>query len=159
MAGIINLRLRILGIMGIGLAALVLSACTAEAEVEPFPKHVDPDTGIEYVAVDRFSDDAGTILRRSDNPELPAPNEPIDYDADFLNHALGPDGDDVQYYGFDVASFRSATLYSFLYASDPIERVPGQSAVFDVIPGDDGYNDVWQMTRVLGPDDYEPDSV
>ena len=159
MAGIINLRLRILGIMGIGLAALVLSACTEEAEVEPFPIHVDPDTGIEYVAVDRFSDDAGTILRRSDNPELPAPNEPIDYDADFLNHALGPDGEDAQCYGFDVASFRSATLHSFVYASDPTERVPGQSAVFDVIPGDDGYNDFWQMTRVLVPDDYEPDSV
>ena len=50
-------------------------------------------------------------------------------------------------------------MYSFVYASDPTERVPGQSAVFDVIPGDDGYNDFWQMTRVLVPDDYEPDSV
>jgi hypothetical protein len=143
----------------LGLAALALSACAAEAEVEPFPVHVDADTGIEYVSVDRFSDDAATVLRRSDNPDLPAPNEPIDYDADFLNHALGPDGEDVQYYGFDVASFRSAQVYSFVFASDPTSRVPGQSAVFDVIPGDDGYNDFWQMITVLVPDDYEPNPV
>ncbi len=153
----------ILGILFFAMAAMVMAACVTEAVPEPeataFPIHVDPDTGIEFVAVDRFSDDAGTLMRRSENPDLPAPNEPIDYDADFLDHALGPGGEEVTYYEFGVASFRSAPVYAFVYASDPTRRVAGQSAIFDLIPGEDGYNDFWQMVRVLVPDDFEPGSI
>ncbi len=138
---------------------VLIIACSSEPEVVAVDVHVDPQTGIEFVSVDRFSDEAATIMRRSDNADLPAPNEPIDYDADFLRHALGPDGNDVSYYAFDVSSLLSAPVYAFVYESDPSQRVEGQAAVFDVIPGDDGYNDFWQMVRVLVPDDYEPNSI
>jgi hypothetical protein len=147
------------GILIIAMAAMVMSACASESEVEAFPVHVNPDTGIEFVSVDRFSDGAGTMMRRSEDPGLPAPNEPIDFDADFLSDALGPDGQGVEYYEFDVASFASASVYAFFLASDPSSRVGGQSPIFDVIPGEDGYNDFWQMVKVLVPDDYEPDSA
>jgi len=133
--------------------------CASESAVEPFPVHVHEQTGIEFVSVDRFSDQAATIMRRSEVPELPAPNEPIDYDADFLRHALGPDGADISYYAFDVSSLLSAPVYAFAYASDPSKRVEGQAPVFDVIPGEEGYNDFWQMVQVLVPDDYEVNSV
>ena len=154
-------RVLSVGFVVVAIAVFVMAACVTgpEPAVEAFPIHVDPDTGIEFVAVDRFSDDAGTIMRRSGNPDLPAPNEPIDFDADFLSHALGPAGEDVEYYVFDVTSLASAPVYSFVYASDPTSRVRGQGAIFDVVPGEEGYNDFWQMVRVLVPDDYVPDSV
>jgi hypothetical protein len=139
--------------------AVLAISCTSAPEVEPVPVHVDVDTGIDYVSIDRFSDEAGTIMRRSGNPDLPAPNEPIDYDADFLNHALSPSGDDVSYYAFDVAPLLTAPVYSIVYESDPSQRVAGQGSIFDVIPGDAGYNDFWQAVRVLVPDDYEPNSL
>ena len=151
-------RRSLLGILAVALTA-TFAACTAEPEVAAFPTHVNPDTGIEFVAVDRFSNDAGTVMRRSVNPDLPAPNEPINFDDDFLSHALGPAGEDVNYYMLDVVSFQSAPLYSFVYASDPTRRVREQSSVFDVIPGEEGYNDFWQKVMVLVPDDYEPNSV
>ncbi len=150
-----------LGILVISIAAMVITACAggSEPEVAAFPIHVDPETGVEFVSVDRFSNDAGTVLRRSENPGLPAPNEPIDFDADFLNHSLGPAGEDVNYYMLDVVPFQSAPVYAFVYASDPTRRVKGQLSIFDRIPGEDGYTDFWQMVNVLVPDDYEPNSV
>jgi hypothetical protein len=142
------------------LVVLVSSvACAEDSTIEAVDVHIDSDTGIEFVSVDRFSDDAATIMRRSDNSELPAPNEAIDYDADFLSHALSPSGEDVSYYAFDVSSLLSAPVYAFAYASDPSTRVDGQAPVFDVIPGDEGYNDFWQMVQVLVPDDYEANSI
>ena len=142
------------------MAIIAFTSCAdSDPTVEPFPIHTDPDTGIEFVAVDRFSDEAGTVMRRSENPDLPAPNEPIDYDSDFLQHALSPDGDDVSYYAFDVNSLQSAPVYSIVYASDPSVQVKGQSAIFDHIPGDAGYNDFWQAIQVLVPDDYEVNSL
>jgi hypothetical protein len=56
---------------------------------------------------------------------------------------LAPDGNDVSYYAFDVNSLLSAPVYSFVFASDPSTRVDGQAAIFDVIPGGEGYNDYW----------------
>lgn len=165
MIGIDSRRALLSGILVIATTVTIFAACTAQTErgqepsVEAYPVQVNPETGIEFVAVDRFSDDAGTMLRRSVDPGLPAPNEPIDYDSDFLNHSLGPDGQDVSYYMFDVVPLLSAPVYAFFYASDPAREVDGQVPVFDLIPGDAGYNDFWQMVKVLVPDDFEPGSV
>ena len=104
---------RDLRILGFALAMLLAVGCSSTEQVDAVAVVVNPETGIEFVSVDRFSDDAGTVMRRSQNSELPAPNEPIDYDADFLNHALAPDGSDVSYYAFDVNSLLSAPVYSF----------------------------------------------
>ncbi len=148
-------------LLAIGFALVFAVSCAAESNSEPvtIAVHVDAETGIEFVSVDRFSGEAATIMRRSDNSALPAPNEPIDYDADFLSHALSPSGEDVSYYAFDVSSLLSAPVYAFAYASDHSIDVDGQAPVFDVIPGDEGYNDFWQMVRVLVPDDYEVNSI
>ena len=37
------------GILIIAMAAMVMTACAAESEVEAFPVHMNPDTGIEFV--------------------------------------------------------------------------------------------------------------
>lgn len=157
------MSVRNFGLEAVVLALMIAVSCAGSSSVEPtpiaVPVHVDVDTGIEFVSVDRFSDEAGTVMRRSDNPDLPAPNEAIDYDADFLRHALGPNGEDVSYYAFDVSSLLSAPVYAFAYASDPSVRVDGQAPVFDVIPGEEGYNDFWQMVQVLVPDDYVANSI
>ena len=141
------------------LVVMLSSVSCSDSSVEAVAVHIDAATGIEFVSVDRFSDSAGTIMRRSDDPSLPAPNEPIDFDADFFRHALSPSGDDVGYYAFDVSSLLSAPIYSFVYASDTSKRVDGQAPIFDVIPGDEGYNDFWQLVRVLVPDDFVANSV
>jgi hypothetical protein len=146
-------------LMALATFALFSVACSSTPEVQPVVAHIDAETGISFAVIDRFSDDAGTVFRRSENPDLPAPNEPIDYDADFLSHALSPDGEDVSYYAFDVAPLKSAPVYSFYYESDPEQRVEGQSPIFDQVPGDEGYNDFWQAVHVLVPDDFELNSI
>lgn len=60
------------------LAMVFAVGCTSTDQVDAVAPHVNPETGIEVVSVDRFSDVAGTVMRRSQNSDLPAPNEPID---------------------------------------------------------------------------------
>src|SRR5438477_3997742 len=62
----------------------------------------DPATA-EKVAVDRFSDQAGMLQRRSASPSLPGPNQPVSFDqAPFITQALGPQREKVRYHNFDV---------------------------------------------------------
>src|SRR5215468_10229617 len=61
----------------------------------------DPATA-EKVAVDRFTDQAAMLQRRSAAPTLPGPNQPIDFDqGPFITHGYGPGGEKVTYYNFD----------------------------------------------------------
>ena len=58
---------------------------------------------IPIVEIDRFSDEMGVFFRRTDNPDLPAPNAPINFDDPrFRSKAFGPNGETVEYYNFDV---------------------------------------------------------
>jgi len=152
-----NSRMRLKFI--VGLILLLSVGCSTEAVPTPHPVYVDPETGIPYAAIDRFSDEAGTMSRRSENSDLPGPNEPINFDELFFRNALGPDGTTVGYYDFDVQTIRSAPVYVLVSESDPEERIEGQFAIFDTIPGDDDYNDFWQRVNVLVPDDIEPNSI
>jgi len=123
------------------------------------PTGRDPDN-TPVVAVDRFSDEAAELMKRSENPDLPGANEPIDFDlgAPFITEGLGPDGEEIQYYNFDVQSTTPAPIYVFFHegASMPVAN---QLNVIDVIPGDPGYNDFWQVHMVTVPDDYVVNSV
>jgi len=123
------------------------------------PTGKDPDN-TAVVSVDRFSDSAAELMKRSENPDLPDANEPINYDsgAPFLTDGLGPDGEEIQYYNFDVQSTQPAPIYVFFHdgASTP---VADQLNVVDVIPGDPGYSDYWQVHMVTVPDDYVVNSV
>jgi len=107
--------------------------------------------------VDRFSDAAGMLHQRSANDTLPDADEPIDFDEMFLVQGYGPDGTVIQYYDFDFQPTQAAPIYALFYENgDP---VADQLNVIDVVPGDDGYNDFWQVHRVTVPDDYEANTV
>ncbi|MFB6354549.1 MAG: hypothetical protein ABEJ92_10750 [Halobacteriales archaeon] len=110
-------------------------------------------------SIDRFSEAAGTLMVRSAENGLPGPDEPIDFDrAPFLTRGLGPDGGHVSYYNFDVRPTAPAPIYAFFREGEdtPVE---GQLNVIDVVPGDEGYNDFWQVHKVTVPADYEANTV
>jgi hypothetical protein len=114
---------------------------------------LDPDTAPE-VSVDRFSAEAGTLMVRDDANGLPGPNEPVDFDsgAPFITQGLGPSGEVVTYYNFDVQSVHSAPIFAFFREDG--EPVEGQLNVINVVPGDEGYSDFWHVHMVTVPDDY-----
>ncbi|MEZ4770640.1 MAG: hypothetical protein R2844_19735 [Caldilineales bacterium] len=69
------------------------------------------------------------------------------------------------YYSFDNdvpssdggVTVTPAPIYVFFYGDDT--PVPGQHNVVDVVPGDAGYSDLWQVHKVTVPDNYVADSV
>jgi len=109
--------------------------------------------------IDRFSEDAGTLMVRSDGNDLPGPNEPIDFDqGPFITTGLGPGGATVRYYNFDVQPTAPAPIYAF-FREGEATPVDGQLNVVGSIPGDDGYNDFWHVQQVTVPADYEANTV
>lgn len=77
-------------------------------------------------------------------------------------------GRQVQYYDFGMNSattgsvVSAAPIYVFIHGMNPDgspDFVEGQHNIVDVVPGDDGYSDLWQVMLVTVPADYEPDSV
>lgn len=119
----------------------------------------DPDTA-PAVSVDRFSASAGMLMVRTADNGLPGPNEPIDFDAGepFITRGLGPSGEHVQYYNFDVQPTAPAPIYA-LFRDGEDTPVDGQLNIVDVIPGDAHYNDFWQVMKVTVPQDYVANSV
>jgi hypothetical protein len=113
----------------------------------------DADTAT-HVMVDRFSADAGTLFVRDGSNGLPGANEAIDFDQGepFVTQGLGPAGEVIRYYNFDVQSTTPAPIYALFYESGG--AVPRQLNIVDVIPGDAGYNDFWQVVKVTVPDSY-----
>ena len=122
----------------------------------PAPEMMEPAEPME-AAIDRFSAAAGTLMVRDDSGALPGPNELINFDMPpFITQGLGPSGQVVQYYNFDVQPVAPAPLWVLFREG---EDAPAQSPVIDVIPGDEGYNDFWAMIKVAVPADYEANSV
>jgi hypothetical protein len=111
------------------------------------------------VAVDRFSEAAGTLMVRTEENGLPGPDEPVDFDrTPFLTKGLGPDGGHVAYYNFDVQPTAPAPIY-VLFREGEDTPVDGQLNVIDAVPGDEGYNDFWHVHRVTVPASYEANTV
>ena len=135
----------------------ILISC--EKKDDDMPEPVDPDTA-EEVSVDRFSSTAGHLFVRDANNGLPGANEPIDFDMTpaFITKGLGPDGEKVQYYNFDVQPVAPAPIY-VLFKDGASSPVDGQLNIIDVIPGDAGYNDFWLVVKVTVPDDYVANTV
>jgi hypothetical protein len=117
----------------------------------------DPETAPRTI-VDRFSDDAAALFRRSVNAGLPGAGQPIDFDMEpFKSQGLGPDGEVIRYYNFDVQPDEPAPIWALFYESgDP---VPRQKNIVAVVPGDAAYNDFWRVIRVTVPDDYIANSA
>jgi hypothetical protein len=118
----------------------------------------DPATAPRAL-IDRFSEEAGTLMVRTAENGLPAAGAPIDMDvAPFVTQGLGPDGSVVRYYNFDVQPLAPAPIY-VLFRDGEDAPVEGQLNIVDVIPGDAGYNDFWHPHKVTVPVDYVANTV
>ncbi len=78
-------------------------------------------------------------------------------------------GEAVEYYDFgmhtplaDGDSITTAPIWVLVHemmAGEDPQFVEGQHNIVDVVPGDEGYSDLWQVMLVEVPDGYEPDSI
>jgi hypothetical protein len=121
--------------------------------VENGPEPVDPGSA-DSASIDRFSDEAGVLLRRDSSNGLPAADEPIDFDEEpFLVQGLGPAGEVVRHYNFDVQSGTPAPMYTLVREAEGTP-IPGQYNIFGAVPGDADDNDLRRVTIVTVPNDY-----
>ena len=120
---------------------------------------LDPDTAGD-VMIDRFSSNAAHLFVRNSENNFPGPNEPVDFDniPAFITNGLGPSGQMITYYNFDVQSKSPADIW-ILYKEGSSMPVDGQLNIVNVIPGDAGYNDFWVMNKVTVPSDYLANTV
>ncbi|MCB2199094.1 hypothetical protein KQI63_06785 [bacterium] len=155
-----NLTYTLLLVLILGLMSFTMGCDEDDDPAGPVnPTVHDPDTSPK-ASVDRFSGDAGTLMVRTDSNGLPGANEAIDFDsgAPFITMGLGPNGEHVQYYNFDVQSTTPAPIYA-LFREGADAPVDGQLNIVDVIPGDAGYNDFWLVTKVTVPSDYVANTI
>jgi hypothetical protein len=118
----------------------------------------NPDTAPQ-VSIDRFSDKAGKLQVRTATNGLPGPNQPVNFDrGPFITQGFGPNGTPVHYYNFDVQSTTPAPIYA-LFREGEKQPVEGQLNIVDVIPGEKGYNDFWQVVKVTVPRGYVANTV
>src|SRR4051812_8341828 len=106
-------RTRSLNLIGLvaPLALLVVGCSNSDGADDP--GNGTPDAGAPATAkdpatapkasIDRFSDAAGHLQKRSASPALPAANKPVDFDqGPFITTGYGPHGENIRYYNFDV---------------------------------------------------------
>jgi hypothetical protein len=139
---------------------LVLAGCddSGPTPTDAGPSGKDPSAA-PRMPVDRFSDAAGMLMRRSAAPMLPGPDQPIDFDqGPFVTQGLGPRGEKVKYYNFDVQPTAPAPIY-VLFRTGQSMPLPGQLNIVDVVPGDQGYSDFWQVHKVTVPASYSANTV
>jgi hypothetical protein len=137
------------------LVALGVAACGGN---DPPPQPVDPDTA-PRVAVDRFSGEPATLLRRDLVDGLPAPDAPIDLDAaPFVVVGLGPGGERTTHYNLDVQRGEPINIYVMFFEGESTP-VPDQLPLADYVPGVHGYTDFWRLVRVEVPSDYVANTV
>ena len=143
----------------LSLAVLALAAaCSSDDSIGPREVPKDPATA-PRVAVDRFSPTAGKLFVRTAGSTLPGPNQPIDMDTGpFVTLGLGPDGERIKYYNFDVQPTTPAPIF-VLYREGETDPVQNQLNIVDVIPGQTGYNDFWQLLKVTVPVSYVANTV
>ena len=135
-----------------GKLALALAVCLAAAACGDGATGVDPDTAPQ-ASVDRFSDDAATLQMRSMFPSLPAAGAAVDFDQPpFQTLGLGPDGQKVRYYNFDVQSRVPMVVYELV--DERGQPIQGQLPIVSAIPGEAGYSDFWQVRRATVSSDY-----
>lgn len=136
---------------------LSLNACSSDDKKDVTgAMPVDPGSA-ESVGVDRFSDAAGHLQKRSDSPSLPGPNEAVDFDTGpFITEGYGPGGEIIKYYNFDVQPTKPAPIYVPMKSGKPVE---GQLNIVGVIPGEKDYNDFWQVVTVAVPDSYQANTL
>jgi hypothetical protein len=120
----------------------------------PVPAPEDLGLTAPLLPVDRFSDPAGTLLRRSQDPSLPKANEAFALDDPrFALAVVGPGGATARCYNLDVRPAKPNRYYVFY------DRIGNyRLAQFPVIakaPGDPGYSDLWDIWKVITPDSFK----
>jgi hypothetical protein len=139
------------------LLSLALCAC-GSSESTSAAQAQSPDDAAE-VTIDRFAPGVGMLQQRSPQNALPDPGEAVDFDRPpFITQGLGPSGQAVAYYNFDVQPTAPAPIYA-LFRAGQDTPVPGQLNIVDAVPGATGYSDFWQVQRVQVPADYVANSV
>src|SRR5260221_2281104 len=89
----------------------------------------------------------------------PDQSSPVNFDQDpFITQGLGRAGQKVAYYNFDVRSTIPAPIY-VLFREGEANPVAGQFNIVDVLPGEAGYNDFWQVIKVMVPSNYIANQV
>lgn len=142
-------------ILSLLITLFIFAKCEKE-DSEPYIHN--PDEAMK-VNVDRFSENFGTLFVRSSENNFPGPNEPIDFDQiPFITQGIGPNGEIVKYYNFDVLPVQSAPIFVLFKESEDMP-VKGQLNIIDVIPGDDHYNDFWHVHKVTVPDNYVANTI
>ena len=135
----------------------IFAACEKDKDTAPMP--LDPDTAGD-VPVDRFSSTAAHLFVRNEQNGFPEANQAVDFDniPAFITKGLGPNGEMTEYYNFDVMSTTPAPIY-VLFREGEDMPVENQLNIVDVIPGDAGYNDFWQVIKTTVPADYVANTV
>jgi hypothetical protein len=134
---------------------VVLGSCKKNNSSENAAKN--PNTA-PSAFIDRFNSTAGHLQVRTATNGLPGPNQPVNFDqGPFITQGLSPTGGVVWYYNFDIQPVQPAPIYVF--ANSAGTQIQGQNNVIDVIPGDNDYNDFWQINMVTVPDNYVANSV
>ncbi len=119
----------------------------------PGPSPEDLGLSAPLLSVDRFSDEAGTLLRRSADRTLPKPNEPFSLDdPHFAVRVSGPGEASGECYNLDVRPALPNRYYVF-YDSLNYYRI-GQFPVIEKAPGDPGYSDLWDIWKIVTPDTF-----
>lgn len=130
-------------------------SCTNDKDL---PEPNNPATA-ERATIDRFSEEHGTLMVRTADNGMPEAGIPIQFDqAPFLTQSLGPDGQVVKYYNFDVQPLIPIPIY-VLYKASSETPFPDQLNIIDVLPGELTYSDFWQMYIVTVPDDYIANTI
>lgn len=140
------------------IGSTLLAGCGSDSSTKPQAAPRDPATA-PRVAVDRFSSAAGMLFVRTATNGMPAANAPIDMDTGpFITTGLGPGGEHIKYYNFDVQPTAPAPIYVLIRQGESAP-VAGQLNIVDVIPGQQGYNDFWRIMKVTVPSNYVANSI
>jgi hypothetical protein len=133
---------------------ILLGSCKKNNDKADGPK--DPDLA-QAASIDRFSAAAGHLQVRNSTNGLPQAGQAVNFDqGPFITTGLSPTGQTVQYYNFDVQSTTPAPIWAFFKNGQP---VAGQLNIVNVIPGDAGYSDFWQVYKVSVPDSYVANTI
>ncbi len=138
---------------------MLITSCTKADDVLIIPTVTGKDINTaEKASIDRFSDVAGKLFKRSMMASLPAANAPIVFDnGPFITTGLDRTGAVIKYYNFDVQSTTPDDIYVFIKTDGT--PVTGQNNVIPTIPGDTGYNDFWVVNKVVVPSNYVANSL
>jgi len=154
--------LRGLGVGGVGLVGAALIGCSDDDD-DMAEATAAPATATATAAAAMTAEPTATEMM-----------------MDVHDHDLGPAkdfalvegwhrGDDVVYYDFGMQSPLQANnvvgvapIWAFITgmaADGSPQFVEGQHNIVDVVPGDDGYSDLWEVNLVTVPAGYEPDTI